>query len=111
MELYDIPYVLAFVLAARAWWINSQVREQAVKLAKQACEQEKVQLLDASVSLKTFRIERSKNKMFYLLRYYKFEFSVTGSDRRIGTIALWGMRQQYLVMDLPENTTIDVDAE
>jgi len=111
LDLSDIPYLIIFVLAARAWWINAQVREQAIKLAKLACEQEKVQLLDACVSLKSFRIERSKNKTFHLLRYYKFEFSTMGNDRRIGTIALWGMRQQYLVMDLPKNTTIDVDTE
>lgn len=111
MDLYDVVYVMIFFLIARAWWLTTSFREQAVKLAKNACDEKKVQLLDASVSLKSYRITRSETKSFFLLRYYKFEFSTTGTDRRVGTLALQGMRQYYLVMDLPVSATIDIKAD
>ena len=111
MELSDIVYIMLAFLFARACWIYMKIREHAKKLAVLACKKENLQLLDGSVSLKNLRIERDAKKQFYLLRHFKFDFSVTGTERRTGIIALRGMQQQYLLLDLPEDVTITIKTE
>jgi len=111
LELIDVIYILIAVVAIYAWWQHMQIREHAGKLAKLACQREKVQLLDGSVSLKKFRLERDKYKRLFLLRYFKFDFSINGTDRHSGIIALTGMQQQYLLMDIPEKATITINEE
>jgi len=86
-------------------------REAAEKLCKAACVKENVQFLDGTVSLKKLRFEKSTRGNRMLLRYFIFEFSVSSNDRREGVIALHGIRQQIMVMDLPEQPIIDVSAD
>jgi len=79
-----------------------QAREHAQVLARKACEREGVQLLDVTVALKSMKLRRRKGGGWVLLRYFSFEFSCTGEERREGVIAMIGNRQDYLYMDLPD---------
>jgi len=88
-----------------------QARERAEKLALIACERENVQLLDGTVSLKKFSYEKNKKGQRVFLRYFNFSFSTTGADRHSGTIAMFRLHQQYVVMDLPEKPTITIEPE
>jgi hypothetical protein len=102
LELTDVFIAIPLFLLAHFWWKTMQAREHAEKLARVACQREGVQLLDVTVSLKSMGIKRNKRRRFFLLRYFSFEFSCTGSDRRSGVIAMCGNRQHYVYMDLPE---------
>ena len=95
LELTDILYFLAIFIAVHFWWKTMQARERAEKIAQAACKREGVQILDVTVSLRKFGFEtiRAKNSTQgsrVFLRYFEFEFSLTGEDRHIGTIAMRG---------------------
>ena len=109
MELIDIVYIVIAILTGRFWWLTMQARERAQKLALIACERENVQLLDGTVSLKKFSYEKKPKGRRVFLRYFNFTFSLTGTDRHNGTIAMYQLHQHYLVMDLPEKPTITID--
>lgn len=111
MELSDIVLLALIFLLARFWWQTLEAREMAEKLCKNACIKENVQLLDGTVSLKKLRLEKSTRGRRMLLRYFSFEFSASSDDRREGVIAMHGIRQQYLVMDLPEESIITIPAD
>ena len=51
-----------------------------------------VQLLDDTISLVRWRIERDRRGNFALARYYEFEFTVTGDRRYQGQLVLFGTR-------------------
>ena len=86
-----------------------RAREKAQKLAQIACQKENMQLLDGTVSLQKFAFEKGRNNNRYLLRYFNFEFSSNGTDRREGVMALYKESQYYLYMDLPESPTITIE--
>jgi len=109
MELTDLIYGIIIFLAGHFWWKTMQAREHAEKLAIHACKRENVQLLDATVSLKKFGFKRSSKNGLYFVRYFNFEFTSDSSERRAGVIVMRDNHQEYLIMDLAESTTIDID--
>jgi len=111
MELSSIILSFALIGIFWFWWRTMQAREYAEKLARLACQREHVQFLDGTVALKRIRYIKDKRGNYHLLRYFGFEFSVSGSDRYPGVVTMRAMVQQYLHMDLPERPTITVDSE
>ncbi|MDH3325374.1 MAG: DUF3301 domain-containing protein [Gammaproteobacteria bacterium] len=109
LELSDVVYLLIAFIVVHFWWKTMQARERAEKIAQDACKREKMQLLDATVSLKKFGFEKNNFGSRIFLRYFSFEFSSDGEERRIGTIAMRDSVQQYLYMDLPEKPVIDIE--
>lgn len=109
MELTDIAYGIIVFLLGHFWWKTMQAREHAEKLAKLACKRENVQLLDATVSLKKFGFKKSENNNAYFVRYFNFEFTSDSMERRKGVIVMRGIHQEYLIMDLAESPTIDIE--
>lgn len=74
-----------------AWiWRGHGVREQALSLVRDYCEQQQVQLLDGNVALKGWRIIRDGKGQKRLARVYGFEFTVTSRERLAGTVAMFG---------------------
>lgn len=86
-----------------------QAREHAKKLAAIACSRENMQLLDDTVALKKFAFEKARSGRRFFLRYFSFEFSSNGYDRRSGVIALSGLHLYFSYLDLPEHPTIDTE--
>jgi len=93
------------------WWDTMRARERAISLARQACERAGVQLLDETVSVKKLGVARGRSGTLQFQRFYEFNFSMTGGDRRGGTVVLLGLTQKYLVLDLPQSATISVVPE
>lgn len=87
-----------------------QARERAEQIAQAACKKENVQILDVTVSLKKIGFRKNKQGQYRFFRYFNFEFSLTGEDRRTGTIAMHGTNEQYIYMDLPEQPVIEIQA-
>jgi len=110
-ELTDIIYFLIIFIILHFWWKTMQAREKAETIVKAACQLENMQLLDATVSLKKFSYEKNKRGNRIFLRYFSFEFSDTGEERREGIIAMHSTVRHYLFMDLPEKPTITINSQ
>ncbi len=91
------------------WWDTLRVRERAQQIAVGACRRAGMQFLDGTVALRRLWVARDGQGRLRPLRYYVFEFSDTGANRRSGEITLVGLTQRYLYMDLPEGPTITTE--
>lgn len=107
----NFALVAGFAALLWFWWDTLRARERAVSLARHACQRADVQLLDETVSVKKLSVARGRSGTLQFQRYYEFSFSMTGGDRRGGTVVLLGLAQKYLVLDLPQSATISVVPE
>jgi len=89
LSLKSLLVLIALFLAGLALWHNWRARERAERLARETCRRLGVQLLDESVSQKSWRVVRDEGR-WKLRRTYAFEFSRTGTDRWPGELILLG---------------------
>lgn len=95
--------LFAMLLAALwFWWSSAQCRETAILLARKACRQCSVQLLDETVILSKLRLQRNQRGHINIARWYSFEFSTSGHNRRSGVIELLGQQLTNMHLDLDE---------
>jgi hypothetical protein len=96
-----IELVGGVVLAAVAawWWRSMQVREQAIRVARSACQRFGVQFLDESVVLVGLTPRRDASGQWRLRRRYRFEFTRSGGERYSGYVTLFGRRIQQVHLD------------
>jgi len=85
------------------WWDSGGTREIALRVAKKACEELGVQLLDDTVSVRKIRLKRTNAGPMGLARIYGFEFTATGAERHIGYVAMLGKRIINIELDKPED--------
>jgi hypothetical protein len=81
--------LLAIALAVWIWMDALSARERAVRFGRELCRAAGVQLLDQTVSMARLRIERVDG-LPALVRRYRFEISLNGSDRHRGHLDLRG---------------------
>lgn len=75
------------------FWLQSlRAREIAIRTAQDLCQNQGLQLLDATVSLNSLRPRRSVQGHMSLLRTYQFEYSTDGTERQLGFVLLLGLR-------------------
>jgi len=100
----DILLILLLIAAVAFWWYSTQSREVATSLARQACKRCGVQLLDETVSLAKLRLRRTHKGHIGIARWYTFEFSTSGLDRRSGTLGLLGgkLLDMHLEVDVED---------
>lgn len=84
-------------------------RERAEKLVKLACTRQQVQLLDGTVALHRLGWPKDDAGNRRFQRYFRFEFTLSGHERREGIIALRGPCQEYLYMDMPDASLYHVE--
>lgn len=99
MTLYNVMIAFAVGMVGLLLWKNAGVRERAVGLAKQHCQQMDVQFLDDTVSLVSLRPRRDKRGNVYLARRYDFEFTATGDQRYRGELTLMGTRLYDITLE------------
>lgn len=78
------------------WFDGTRVREIAVERARKHCHVNEVQFLDDTVALANINPARNENGRFTLKRTYRFEYSDTGNNRRLGSIIMLGQVVQFL---------------
>lgn len=84
-------FVLMLLTAAGAWlWHAHGLRERALTLVKQHCARADVELLDGNVALRRLALLPDARGRKRLARVYGFEFTVTGEQRHIGSIVMFG---------------------
>lgn len=95
--------IILFALLMAAiwlWWSSTQARETAVRLARRACKECHVQLLDETVTLTKLALQRNSHGHMNIARWYSFEFSTSGHNRRGGTIELLGQELKNMHLDV-----------
>jgi hypothetical protein len=86
-------FVLLLLATAGAWlWHAHGVRERALERVKRHCAKVQVELLDENVALRTLTLLRDARGRKRLARVYGFEFTVTGEQRHVGSIVMFGQQ-------------------
>ncbi len=100
----DILLIFMLLGALAFWWYSAQSRETASQYARDACKRCGVQLLDETVSLNKIRLQRTDRGHMGIARWYTFEFSASGHDRRTGNASLIGNKllDMHLEVDVTE---------
>jgi hypothetical protein len=84
-------FVLMLLATAGAWlWHAHGLRERALTLVKQHCAKAEVELLDGNVALRKVTLLADARGRKRLARVYGFEFTVTGEQRHVGSIVMFG---------------------
>ncbi len=96
----NVLILIAIALALWFWWSSAQSREIAVKLARGACSRCSVQLLDETVTLRKMRLQRNESGHMNIARWYRFEFSTSGQDRRDGIVGMLGSKLLSMHLDI-----------
>lgn len=83
---------LFLVLASVAAWLwhGHGIRERALVAARRHCQKLDVELLDGNVAFKRLALLRDGAGHRRLARVYGFEFTVTGEQRHVGQIVMFG---------------------
>ncbi len=79
-------------LVTLAWYRNLQARELAVRIARDTCRQQGLQLLDATVALQRLALRRDPAGRLALQRTYRFEYTEDSFSRQQGFVVLHGAR-------------------
>jgi hypothetical protein len=84
----------AVVLGLAYWAWNSAVgaREEANRVARDACSRAVVQFLDGTVVFAGLRLARDGRGRRRLLRTYTFDYTHDGVDRSQGFVVMEGVR-------------------
>jgi hypothetical protein len=90
IDLFDVFLLMLFATACAWWWHAHGLREHALNLVKQHCSKVDVELLDGNVALRRLALLPDARGRKRLARVYGFEFTVTGEQRHIGSITLFG---------------------
>lgn len=90
------------LLTALGWlWYDSlNVREIAVRAARDACRAENLLFLDDTVGIASLKLARNSDGRLQLQRAYDFEFSDTGDNRLKGSVVMLGQRVVLLNVGL-----------
>jgi len=84
--------LMLVLLGLIVWfWQNTlQARELALRVARDTCLSQQLQLLDGTVTLQRLALRRSNQGRVTLQRTFQFTYSVEGDDRRTGFIITLG---------------------
>ena len=90
------------LLTALGWlWYDSlNVREIAVRAARDACSAEGLLFLDDTVGIASLKLARNGDGHVQLQRAYDFEFSDTGNNRLRGSVVMLGKKVALLNVGL-----------
>lgn len=89
---------LIFVAILGFWWDSLGARQAAREAGRRACMQQDVQFLDDTVAIHHLRLQRNSNGRLAFYREYRFEYSLSGEERRPGSVDVLG--RQVLRVEL-----------
>ncbi len=98
--------LIAFIIFLFWFWKDSMsTSEVAMAIAKRACRDINVQLLDDTVSLAKIKLCRNQRGSMSLCRLYTFEFSQTGEVRYSGRIYMNSLTVYDVILDTHQAIT------
>lgn len=90
IDLFDVFLLMLFATTCAWLWHAHGLREHALGLVKQHCAKSDIELLDENVALRRLALLPDARGRKRLARVYGFEFTVTGEQRHVGSITLFG---------------------
>lgn len=85
-------FILLILAGAVAWlWHAHGIRERALLAVRRHCQKLDVELLDDNVAFKRLALLRDASGRRRLARVYGFEFTVTGEQRHVGQLVMFGV--------------------
>ncbi|MBS1210875.1 MAG: hypothetical protein H6R19_3273 [Proteobacteria bacterium] len=82
--------LILLILVTWYWLAGLKAREIGIAAAREACRRENLQFLDDTVAQNGIRIVRAEDGSLQLQRSFAFEYSLSGDDRRPGSVTLLG---------------------
>jgi hypothetical protein len=107
MPWFELVSIVLLAALAWLWYDSVQVREIAVRAARQACSASGFQFLDETVAIAKLRFARDEDGRLLLQRTYFFEYSDTGDNRRPGSVEMLGPR--ITAMNIGLHLVVDAD--
>jgi hypothetical protein len=96
--------LLAAIGGIVAFWVASlQARENALRVVRQACERDGLQLLDETAAVVRLRLGRDSRGQVRWRRLYRFEFA-EGPSRRLGHAEFVGLHCVHLELERADFT-------
>ena len=97
---------LLLICIVIVWYYFSRIREDLTSKARLICQRLDVQLLDQSVSLKRFYINKDDNKNTAFFFEYQFEISQNGVDRFKSSAFLKNQKIERIIIYHPDGNII-----
>jgi hypothetical protein len=93
--------LLLLLTAAAVWFVFDalRAREAAIGIARRACREQGLQLLDDTVQGARLRLARDKEGVARVRRTFVFEFSEDGFARRTGSLVMLGAQVESLQLE------------
>jgi hypothetical protein len=88
--MWESLAIAVALLGAALFYDGLRVREAAIRIAREACQQRGLQFLDDSVQGARTRFARDADGHTRLRRTYVFDFSDDGIGRRSGSVVMLG---------------------
>ncbi|MDP3815414.1 DUF3301 domain-containing protein [Pseudomonas sp.] len=92
IDLFDVFLLMLFATACAWLWHAHGLRERALSLVQQHCAKLDIELLDGNVALRKLTLLPDARGRKRLARVYGFEFTVTGEQRHVGSIVMFGQQ-------------------
>jgi len=93
--------LLLLFTAAGVWYVFDalRAREAAIRVARRACKEYGLQLLDDTVQGSRLRFARDPEGVTRVRRTFVFEFSEDGLARRTGSLVMLGAQVESLQLE------------
>lgn len=93
-------FVLMLLATAGAWlWHAHGLRERTLALVKAHCAKADIDLLDENVALRKITLLADARGRKRLARIYSFEFTVTGEQRHVGRVVMFGQQMGRIELE------------
>lgn len=99
MSLWETLLVVAAILGGWLLFEALRAREAAIRVTRDACKQQGLQLLDDTVHGVRLGFVRDHEGVVRLRRTFLFDFSEDGVNRRSGSVVMLGARVESMQLD------------
>jgi hypothetical protein len=99
MSLWETLLVVGAILGGWLLYEALRAREAAIRVTKEACKQQGLQLLDDTVHGVRLAFARDHEGVVRLRRTFLFDFSEDGISRRSGSVVMLGARVESLQLE------------
>lgn len=90
--LFNLITIASITAVILYWWSSQGMRQVALRVCREYCDNQGLQLLDESIGLRRIRFKRGEQGRPGLCWIYEFEFTATGYDRFRGRITMQSAR-------------------
>ncbi len=99
MSVWETLLVVSIILGGWLFYEALRAREAAIRVTREACKQQGLQLLDDTVHGVRFGFVRDREGVVRLRRTFLFDFSEDGINRRSGRVVVLGENVESLQLD------------